>query len=178
MPSKAYTSAGTEIYISSEVPGTISGADFRVLDYTTIGEVTDISEFTESVDTLSYYELRNSRPEKIKGNRDSGSMQVSFARSTKDTGQTDIVTALQSPNNFSFRLFVYDPDVPDTYYFTAKVTDLSVAIGGADQIVQGTATLQITSEVMLDEDYFVLEYGYWDDRGIWFDTDTWYDGVA
>jgi len=50
MPSSAYAAAGAEIYISSEVPSTISGADFRFFDYTTIGECTNIFEFTKSVE--------------------------------------------------------------------------------------------------------------------------------
>jgi hypothetical protein len=174
MTSNAYTSAGTEIYISSEVPDSISGPDFRFLDYKRIGEVTDISEFGKSSDVLSYYKVGSDDPVKVKGNNSFGGFTMTMANLPQDTGQADIIAALQSKQNYSFRLFVPEPD---TYYFTALVVDYKVNIGGPDQITSASVTFSITSEVIVDEDYFVVEYGYWDDRGIWFDTDTWNDGV-
>jgi hypothetical protein len=174
MSSNAYTSAGTEIYISSEVPDTVTEPDFRFLDYKHIGEVTDISEFGKSADVLSYYTVGSDAPEKVKGNSSFGGFTITMANLPHDNGQAEIIAALQSKNKHSFRIFVPEPD---TYYFTALVVDYKVNIGGPDQITSASVTLSITSEVIVDDDYFVVEYGYWDDEGVWFDTNTWNDGV-
>lgn len=174
MPSNAYTSAGTEIYISSEVPDTISGPDFRFLDYKEIGEVTDISEFGKQVDTLSYREMRSDRTIKVKGNYDLPNMNITVARIPTNEGQSELVSALQNKQNYSFRLFVPEPD---TYYFTGQILNYTTQVGGPNQIVSAVVTVAMTSDIVLDEDYFVVEYGYWDDRGLWFDTDKWNDGV-
>jgi len=168
--SNAYTSAGTEIYISSEVPDTITGPDFRFLDYKRVGEVTDVSEFGKSTEVLTYHAVGSDAPVRVKGKESFDGFTMQMANVRSDQGQAELIAALQSKQNYSFRLLVPEPD---TYYFTALVVDYKVNIGSADQINSVAVTFAVTSELIVDEDYFVVEYGYWDDRGLWFDTDTW-----
>lgn len=153
MSSNAYTSAGTQIAITEDAPLSLSIDDFDTLFYTEIGEVTDIAEFGKTIDILSYYPMRGSDPVKVKGNNSFNGMSLTMAALRKNAGQSILFEALQSGNSYSFQITVPEPDV---YYFTAYVVEYNVNIGGPDQIVSSTATLALTSDIIVDTDVIAI----------------------
>lgn len=148
--SNAYTSAGTRIFISEDLPLELGIDDFESLPYQEIGAVSDIAEFGRSTEVLSYYEMGSDEPVKVKGNKSFNGMSLTMAATRENQL---LLAAFGSDNSYSFRIEVPEPDA---YYFTAKVVEYNVNIGGADQIVSSTATLAITSDIIVDEDFFAF----------------------
>mgnify|MGYP000317630175 FL=1 len=149
MPSKAYTSAGTILSVSSNLPDILSVDGFDIIVFDDIGEVSDIGDFGTSSDVLTYYEVGSSEPKKILGNKSFGSLTIRMAAIRSDTGQAIIQQARKDQTELSFKVTVPEPDI---YYFTGLVTDYQVSVGGPDQIVSASITVSLSSEFIVEED--------------------------
>jgi len=149
MSSNAYTSAGTEIAVSQSLPDNISLDEFDILQYTTIGDLSDIGEFTETKEILTYYDVRSNNPKKKVGNSSFGNISLTMANIRDDEGQSIIQNAFSNSTEVSIRIDVREPH---SYYFTGIISGYSVNIGGSDQIVSASVTIELTSDVIVDED--------------------------
>jgi len=149
MPSKAYTSAGSTLSVSTDVPEEATLDNFDLLLYTKIGDVSDIGDFGEEKEILSYYEMRSNRQKKSVGKTSFGNMTFTMANIRDDNGQTVLQDIFRNGTEASFEVSVREPHF---YYFTGIVTNYSVNIGGPDQIVSASITLELTSDVIVDED--------------------------
>lgn len=152
MPSKAYTSAGTQLFISEQLPADTTISDFDLVSFTEVGEVSDIAEFGSSAEVLTYYALGSNVPEKSLGNLSVGNLTLTMAAVRDDTGQAIIQQARRDRQRCSFQIITSDPDV---YYFTGLISDYSVSIGGPDQIVSASVTIALDSEFVVDSDIFI-----------------------
>lgn len=149
MRSNAYTSAGTLLSASQDLPTTATLDEFDILQYSAIGDLSDIGEFRESKQVLTYYEVGNSKPKKKIGNSSFDNISLRMANLRDDEGQSILHTAFNNGQEVSIKIDVKEPH---TYYFTGLVTSYSVSIGGADQIVSAEATIELTSDVIVDQD--------------------------
>lgn len=152
MPSKAYTSAGTQLLVSDQLPATTTIGDFDLIAFTEVGEVSDIGEFGSSVDVLSYYPVGSNEPEKLLGNLSVGSFTLNVAAVRDDTGQAIIQQARRDRQKCSFQIITPDPDI---YFFTGFISSYSVSIGGPDQIVSASVTIELDSEFVVDADILI-----------------------
>ena len=152
MASKAYTSAGTTLLVADSVPSLNTVAEFDLLDFTEVGEVSDLGDFGASDSVMDFYEVGSSEPKQIIGNRSYGSLTLKMAAVRADEGQTIIQQARRNRQRCSFQMTTPDPDV---YYFTGVISSYSVSIGGPDQIVSATVTVKLDSEFVVDDDNFI-----------------------
>lgn len=152
MPSSAYTSAGSTLLVSEDTPSINTVADFDLLDFVEVGEVTDLGQFGASDDVLSYYEARSNNPSKLVGNRSYGSLNITMAAVRADDGQAIIQQARRGRQRCSFQITTPEPDA---YYFTGIVSGYQVSVGGSDQIVSATITVELDSEFVVDEDIVI-----------------------
>lgn len=147
--SNVYTSAGTELSISTDTPASQTLGDFDLVPFTRVGEVTDIGDFGASAEVLSYYAVGSNLPKKSLGNQSVGGLTLTMAAVRTDDGQSIIQQARRNRTRCSFKIGTPDPD---EYFFTGFVTDYSVSIGGPDQIVSASVSIALDSEFLVDAD--------------------------
>ena len=149
MPSNAYTSAGTTVSVSDSVPESPILDEFDILVFTDVGEVTEIGDFGARSEILTHYEVGSNDPKKSLGNKNFGSLTLRMAVVRSNQGQSILQQARRNGSKLSFKITVPEPDI---YYFTGHVTDYQVSIGGPDQIVSATITIELDSEFVVEED--------------------------
>ena len=143
--SKAMTSAGTTIEISAALPATYDKTAFAALNYTEIGEVSDLGEFGREYNIVKFNPLKDRRTVKRKGSYDDGTVQVQLAKAASDAGQILLKSAVNSDNSHSVKIVLQDGT---TFYFTAQVSSSTVNVGNVDQITSSTFKLEIDNDIL------------------------------
>ena len=143
--SKAMTSAGTTIEISAALPASYDKAAFAALNYTEIGEVSDLGEFGREYNIVKFNPLKDRRTVKRKGSFDDGTVQVQLAKAAKDAGQILLKSAVNSDASHSVKIVLQDGT---TFYFTAQVSSSTVNVGNVDQITSSTFKLEIDNDII------------------------------
>lgn len=149
------TAAGSKLYIGGEDAdeSVDTQGEYEAESYVLIGEVEDLGEFGDAWNTTDFTALEDSRVRRFKTTRDAGQMQVVVGFDSADAGQSALVTAVESLNDFTFKLTLDDegsgsPSNPTTFYFRAKVLSNRVAPGGNDNVIRRNVTLAINSAVI------------------------------
>ncbi|MEO1948480.1 hypothetical protein [Thioclava sp.] len=150
-----YPVAGAKIHIGG-VTATQS-TDFAESDFT--GETwTEIDGWEtmgsagDSAEIISTKLINRGRVVKQKGTRDAGDMQNNFAIIPSDAGQTALLAAEKTTDNYAFKI-VYD-DMPSggtsatTQYFVGLVTGAQEQGGGADTVRMLQSTIAINSNIV------------------------------
>lgn len=139
------TSAGTTLAISAGTPSTYDSSGFGALSWTTVGEVTDLGEYGRVYALVTHNPLASRATEKFKGSYNDGSISMQIAEDTSDAGQIIIDAAVDSDNNYAFRITAQDSDID---YFQAKVMSKTVSVGSVDQIRSSTVQVEITNSII------------------------------
>ena len=145
MTSAAFTSAGTKISLSSEAPGSYDDTGFSGLSFNEIGEVTDLGEFGREYSLVTHNPLGSRQTVKRKGSFNDGTISMTVARVPGDAGQTDLQTAVDSDDNYSFKVELQDGRV---LYFAAQVMSYTTNVGSVDQITSASVSIEITDEII------------------------------
>ena len=148
--SNAYTSAGTKIYIGDALPGTYDKSGFEAVEWTEIGEVTDLGEFGKEYSIVNHNPLGSRQTIKRKGSFDNGSISLSLAKDATDAGQTALLAALDSDDSYAFKIELADADVTHLYT-SAQVSSFTYNVGGTDTITGSTVALQIDNDILEEE---------------------------
>lgn len=142
----SFTTAGTLIKISAALPATYNSAGFDALTFTTIGEITNLGEFSKVFQTVPHNPIATRQTINEKGSFDFTPLNLEMALDEDDAGQVLINTALGSDAAFSFEVISKTGDV---YYFTGKTMSFARSFGTVDQIITATATVQIDGEIVI-----------------------------
>lgn len=143
---EAFTSAGTLVYIDVDSePATYNEAGFDALTWQAIGEIVEAGEFGRQYNLVTHLRLGERRTVKRKGSFNDGQMTLQLARVTADQGQADLITALDSDLNSSFRVVLQDGT---ELFFTGQVLSYTTNIGGTDQITGSTVVVEITNDIV------------------------------
>ena len=145
MTSKAFTSAGTKLHISASAPATYNSTGFAALTWTEIGEVSEMGEFGRQYNLVTFNTLGDRRTVKRKGSYNDGTIACQMARVPDDTGQTILVTAVNSDASYSIKVTLQDGTV---FYTTAQVMSYTTNIGNVDQITSATVNLEIDNDIL------------------------------
>jgi len=70
---------------------------------------------------------------------------MTVARVPGDSGQSELITALDSDDNYSFNVTLQDGT---ELYFSAQVMSYTANVGSVDQITSASITLEITDEII------------------------------
>ena len=143
MASEVETVAGTVISIAAEQPITFNQAGYEDtgMDWTAIGEITDGGEHGREYALVTHMPIASRGVQKFKGSRNSGSKTIQLGLDEDDAGQVILKAALDSDNDYSFRV-VYQGG--DADYFQAKVMSFKRAATSVDSIRSASVTLEIT----------------------------------
>lgn len=138
------TSAGATLGISATLPATFDATGFNALTHTLIGQVTDIGgDIGRTYNVVTFNPLGSRSTKKLKGSYNSGSMTVSLGIDNDDAGQILALAALNSDNNYAFKLTRQNGDI---IYFEGIVVGFPINFGGVDAINTGTITIEITAQ--------------------------------
>jgi hypothetical protein len=145
MSSAAFTSAGTKISVASGEPGSYDSTGFAALSFSEIGEVTDLGEFGREYSLVTHNPLGGRQTVKRKGSYNDGQVSMTVARVPGDAGQSELVTAVDSDDNYSFKVELQDGRV---LYFIGQVMSYTANVGSVDQITTASVTIEITDEIV------------------------------
>ena len=143
--SGAFTSAGTTIGISSTLPATYDASGYGALSYSAVGEVTDLGEFGREYALVTHNPLGARRTVKRKGSYNDGQVAMTVARVPTDTGQADIITALDSDDPVAFEIVLQDGTA---LYFAGVVMSYTTNVGSVDQITSASVMIEITTDIV------------------------------
>lgn len=133
------TVAGTEISISAGAPATFNEAGYAALTFTKIGEITDGGNHGRTYAEVKHSPIGTRGTQKYKGSFDEGNKTLQMAIDDDDAGQDLLKTALNSDNDYSFKV-EYQGGAID--YFRAKVMNFEKATAGVDSM--RTASVQLS----------------------------------
>ena len=83
---------------------------------------------------------------KKKGAYNDGQMTLQLARDPADAGQTLLLSALNSDNNYAFKVTLQDAS---ELFFQAVVMSYTTNLGSVDQIVGSTVQVELTDAVIV-----------------------------
>lgn len=145
MASKAFTSAGTKLFISASVAATYNSTGFAALTWTEIGEVSEMGEFGRQYNLVTFNTLGDRRTVKRKGSYNDGTIACQMARVPDDAGQTILTTAVNDDASYSIKIVLQDGTV---FYTTAQIMSYTTNIGNVDQITSATVNLEIDNDII------------------------------
>jgi hypothetical protein len=142
------TAAKTKLFIGGA--GDSSAGPVTEGAYVEVGEISNMGEFGDQFELITFAALSDRNVRKFKGTRNSGSLTLELGQDISDDGQNDLRTALESDLDFNFKIELNDDpggtgDSPTTYYFQAKVMSFVVNVGEVNSIIGATAVVEIQS---------------------------------
>lgn len=136
------TVAGTEISISAGTPATFNEAGYAALTFTKIGEITDGGNHGRTYAEVKHSPIGTRGTQKYKGSFDEGNKTLQMAIDDDDAGQDLLKTALNSDDDYSFKV-KYQGGAID--YFRAKVMKFEKATAGVDSMRTANVELSLST---------------------------------
>ena len=126
-------------------------ADYEADSFTAIGEVSDLGEFGDVAETISFTALSDRRVRKFKGSFDAGEITCQCGADQLDAGQIALAAAFAADDDYNFRVQLNDDatpgGAPTTLYFSGKVTSMQRNVGSVNNVVMRTFTIAVNSEI-------------------------------
>lgn len=137
------TVAGTKIALSASIPATFDAAGYAAagMVYTTIGEITDGGSHGKTYAEVTHNPIDTRMTQKFKGSINIGTKTLNLAIDDDDAGQVLLKAALDSDNDYSFKVTYQDGSID---YFQAKVMSFEKAATSVDSIRTATVNLALS----------------------------------
>lgn len=136
------TVAGTSLGISAETPATFNAAGYAALVFAEIGEVTDGGSHGRTYAEVTHQPIKTRGTQKFKGSFNEGSKTLQLAIDDDDPGQVVVKEALNSDDDFSFKVEYQDGAID---YFQAKVLSFEKSASSVDSIRTASVSLSLTT---------------------------------
>jgi len=143
--SKAFTSAGTKLYMSASLPATYNQAGFAALSFTEVGEISDLGEFGRQYNLVTFNPLGDRRTVKRKGSYNDGTIAAQMARVPTDAGQIIVTAAVNSDLSRSIKIVLQNGTI---FYTTVQVMSYTTNVGSVDQITSATVNMEIDNDII------------------------------
>ena len=131
------TAKGTKVSIGDKIT-TLSPT------YTEIGMIESIGEFGPEANTGSFTPIGTGLAGKYMGTTDNGEVQLTIAKTTTDTGLTELISAQKSDDPLAYKIELSDGTA---YTFNGLCRSCRVNVGSGDDAVKITATIAITGTI-------------------------------
>jgi hypothetical protein len=142
------TASGVTLGISASAPATHDETGFDALTFTNVGEITNIGEFGKEWALVTHSPLGSRGIQKSKGSYNNGTLTPSLALDPDDAGQTAMTTARESQSSVYFAITLQDGTI---FYLAGKVMSFKPNIGGNDDVVTASTTIEIDPEEILEK---------------------------
>lgn len=140
-----YSSAGSTFALSAAAPASETGSAYDALTYTLVGEATNLASFGTESSLISHMPIADRVVRKLKGSKNNGTMEISYALDLSDQGQVLLKAAAESDNAYSIRIVLQNGT---KVYFRGLVMSAKREVGGVDSITSGSSTIEITSNII------------------------------
>jgi hypothetical protein len=140
-----YSSAGSTFALSASAPASETSSAYDALTYTLVGEATNLASFGAESSLISHSPIADRVVKKLKGSKNNGSMEISYALDLSDQGQVMLKAAAESDNAYSIRIVLQNGT---KVYFRGLVMSAKREVGGVDSITSGSSTIEITSNII------------------------------
>ena len=142
------TASGVTLGISLAAPATHDITGFDALTFINVAEITNIGEFGKEWQLVTHNPLATRGTKKGKGSFNNGTLSPSLALDPDDAGQTAMKTALESDDPAYFVVTLQDGTI---YYLTGLVMSFKPNIGGVDDVVTASTTIELTPDAILEK---------------------------
>ncbi len=115
-------------------------ADFVSDTWTALGEPTDFSDFGDAAETIKYNVIGAGRTRKLKGVRDAGTFEVTFAYDAKDAGQDKLRAAEAGDGLINLKLALSDGTI---HYLRGIVESYKNTMKDANSVVMQAFTIAL-----------------------------------
>jgi len=136
------TVAGAIVSISASTPATFDAAGYAALTVTAIGEISDAGQHGRVYNVVTHNPIGSRGTQKYKGSFNEGQKVLTVGIDDDDAGQTIAIAALDSDNDYSFKVAYQDGS---SDFFQAKVVGFQKSMTGVDTMLTATLTLEITT---------------------------------
>lgn len=141
------TVAGASIAISATNPATFDASGYAAVFSASpgpavIGQITDAGQHGRVYNVVTHNPIGSRGTQKFKGSFNEGQKVLTVGIDEDDAGQTLAITALDSDNDYSFKVLYQDGSID---YFQAKVIGFQKSMTGVDTMLTATLTLEITT---------------------------------
>lgn len=150
-----FATAGSKIYIGQALaPQTddFVESDFDTQSWVEIGWPENLGAFGDQAALVEFDAINKSRTQKLKGNRNAGSMALIFGIDYADSGQAALRAAEATDDSYAFRVEFDDMpsggSTPSFRYFIAKVMTVSEQLDAANNPARLNSTLELDSNVV------------------------------
>lgn len=126
-------------------------SDFATQSWVDIGWVENIGAFGDEAAEVTFDSIDTGRTQKLKGQRNAGSMELVCGIDPDDDGQYNLRSAETTDYDWAFRVTFDDAPSggsPSVRYFIAKVMSAREELGGANNVMKLMATLAINSNIV------------------------------
>lgn len=149
-----FATAGSKLYIGGELLDKSDDfvlADFAGETWVEVKDVESLGTLGDNASEVTFESLGQSRTKRLKGTRNAPPMDVVCGINYTDAGQTSLVAAEASPNDFAFKVVFNDAPsggTPSERYFIAKVGSASETYDTANSVMKLNASLWVNSNVV------------------------------
>ncbi|ABF64347.1 hypothetical protein TM1040_1662 [Ruegeria sp. TM1040] len=140
------TASGVTLGISAAAPATHDITGFDALTFTSVGEITNVGEFGKEWQLVTHNPLATRGTKKGKGSFNNGTLSPSLALDPDDAGQAAMETALESDDPVYIAVTLQDGTI---YYLVGLVMSFKPSIGGVDDVVTATTSIEIMPDEIL-----------------------------
>lgn len=130
-------SKGTKIYIGDDITT-------ETPVYTEIGMIESIGEFGPEASAGSFTPMGTGIAGKYMGTTDNGELNLSIAKTTTDTGLTELIAAQKSDDPLAYKVELADGT---SYVFNGLCRSARVNIGTGDDAVKINAMIAVTGSI-------------------------------
>lgn len=126
------SSSGTVLSVSTAAPATHDAAGFAVLSFTTVGELENIGDVSQSHAAVTFTNLGTGKTSTLKGGEEGVSIPITVALDRDDAGQALMDTAYASATQVcSFKIAEANGDI---MYCRGYVMSKTVTYGGTNDV--------------------------------------------
>ena len=128
------------------ITGSLSAQTLAASNWKLLGELTNVDEFGRQYEVVRANNLSDGATRKAKGSYDNGSVPFETLFDARDGGQVIMEEALQSTQNYAFRIDAppdTDGDDGPTYYLQALITSFRPRIGGPNDMIMMRGNIEI-----------------------------------
>lgn len=142
------TASGATLGISATAPVSYDETGFNDVNFTDVGEITNLGEFGKEWNLVTHSPLGSRGIQKSKGSYNNGTLNPALALDPGDAGQAAMLAARESQSSVYFAITLQDGT---TYYMAGKVMSFKPNIGGSDDVVTASATIEIDPDEILEK---------------------------
>ncbi|KAA0970309.1 hypothetical protein FPY71_07230 [Aureimonas fodinaquatilis] len=153
-----YPVAGCKFYISTTAftlpEGDVVAADFTALTFVEIGGWETMGSVGDTAELITTQLINEGRDAKLKGTRNAGSMENTFAVIPTNAGQLALIAAEASSDNYAFRIEMNDAPATGASptngmrYFAGIVMGAAEQGGSANTVRMLSATVEVNTNIV------------------------------